>query len=59
MIRHNKRKVEEIHYRGRTIEVVYYCGRKLFEWSSEAKCCFATGVWKDDYPWDDNQIWKD
>ena len=59
MISFNDRKIEQIYYRGRAIGEVYYCGRKLFEWSPEPKCCFANGVWKDDYAWDDNEIWKD
>lgn len=49
------KEISAIYYKDKVIAAIYKGGKLLWE---AIKSCFGKGLWLNDYPWDNQDAWK-
>jgi hypothetical protein len=59
MIHSNNITIENVHSGRTDITAVYHGSQLVWSKQANARSCYDSGYWVDEYPWNDNSHWTD
>ena len=59
MIKIGNKELIDFHVGTRVGTAIYLGTKLIWEKISEFLSCFSSGIWRDDYPWVDDETWTD